>query len=395
MQLNNLFLVNERQPVNITVYGERIMAVRSVDNHEEAEPFQIQFSGATAIPGLINSHDHLDFNCFPVYGEKTYNNYTEWGKSIHENYKDQISAIMNIPQNLRAAWGMYKNLLAGVTTVVNHGLFLNIENPLINIYQEPQNIHSVQFEKNWKWKLNNPLHKAQDCVIHTGEGSDEQSSLEIDKLIKYNLLKRSLVGVHGVAMNIEQAKNFKALVWCPESNRIMLNTHAPVASLKKATRIVFGTDSTLTGNWNIWKHLRLARSLQQVSDAELFGMITSSPAELWNLNKGRLQPKKDADIVIIKNKNSSTNWSEIIKSNPEDILMVIHQGNIRLFDKSLLDQLNTLPINLFQFSQISINGSVKFTEGNLPELISAIQSYHPAAQFPVGVFEPMIHPAYD
>ena len=196
-------------------------------------------------------------------------------------------------------------------------------------------------------------------------------------------------------MNIEQAKNFKALVWCPESNRKMLNTHAPVASLKKVTRIVFGTDSTLTGNWNIWKHLRLARSLQQVSDPELFGMITSSPAELWNLNKGKLQPKKDADIVIIKNKNSSTNWSEIIKSNPEDILMVIHQGNIRLFDKSLLDQLNSLPINLFQFSQISINGSVKFTEGNLPELISAIQSYHPEMQFPVGVFEPMIHPAYD
>ena len=395
MQLNNLFLVNERQPVNIAVHGERIKAVRPVDNPEEAEPFQIQFSGATAIPGLINSHDHLDFNCFPVYGEKTYNNYTEWGKFIHENYKDQISAIMNIPQNLRAAWGMYKNLLAGVTTVVNHGLFLNIENPLINIYQEPQNIHSVHFEKNWKWKLNNPLHKTQDCVIHTGEGSDEQSSLEIDKLIKYNLLKRSLVGVHGVAMNIEQAKNFKALVWCPESNRKMLNTHAPVASLKKVTRIVFGTDSTLTGNWNIWKHLRLARSLQQVSDPELFGMITSSPAELWNLNKGKLQPKKDADIVIIKNKNSSTNWSEIIKSNPEDILMVIHQGNIRLFDKSLLDQLNSLPINLFQFSQISINGSVKFTEGNLPELISAIQSYHPESQFPVGVFEPMIHPAYD
>ena len=102
MQLNNLFLVNERQPVNITVYGERIKAVRPADNPEEAEPFQIQFSGATAIPGLINSHDHLDFNCFPVYGEKIYNNYTEWGKSIHENYKDHISAIMNIPQNLRS-----------------------------------------------------------------------------------------------------------------------------------------------------------------------------------------------------------------------------------------------------------------------------------------------------
>ena len=31
---------------------------------------------------------------------------------------------------------MYKNLLAGVTTVVNHGTRLKIENPVINIYQE-------------------------------------------------------------------------------------------------------------------------------------------------------------------------------------------------------------------------------------------------------------------
>src|SRR4029077_6161910 len=113
-------------------------------------------------------------------------------------------------------WGMYKNLIAGVTTVVNHGTRLNIGNPLINIYQESQNLHSVKFEKGWKWKLNNPLLKNKDCVIHTGEGSDKQSSVEIDHLLNFNLLKRNLVGVHGVAMNASQARKFKGLVWCPE-----------------------------------------------------------------------------------------------------------------------------------------------------------------------------------
>lgn len=395
MQLNNLFLINESQPVNIAVYGEKIIAIRSGSTTVESDPLSIYFSDAIAVPGLINSHDHLDFNCFPVYGEKKYNNYTEWGRHIHEEFKDHIEAVLKIPQDLRATWGMYKNLLAGITTVVNHGSYINIENPLINIYQEPQNIHSVQFDKNWKWKLNNPLSKSKDCAIHAGEGFDKLSTLEIDRLIKYNLLKRNLVAIHGVAMNEEQAKSFKAIVWCPESNRVLLNHNAPIALLKKNTRIVFGTDSTLTGNWNIWKHLRLAKSLQVVNDSELFDMVTCSPAELWNLNKGRLHPRKDADIVVIKKKNIGKDWSGLLNTNPEDLLLVIQQGKIRLFDKCLLGQFNNLPINLYQYSQIRINGIVKFVEGALPELMSSIRTYLPTVQFPVGVFEPLMHVDYD
>jgi hypothetical protein len=208
-------------------------------------------------------------------------------------------------------------------------------------------------------------------------------------------LKRNLVGVHGVAMNNEQAKNFKALIWCPESNRVLLKKHAPIAHLKKNIRIVFGTDSTLTGDWNIWNHLRLAKSLQQVNDAELFGMVTNSPAELWNLKKGRLEPGYDADIVIIQNKNSPHTFSDLLKTNPEDILMIVHKGNIRLFDESLLLQFKKLSVAVSRFSRVEINGRIKFTEGNLPDLISAIKSYQPSLNFPVGVFEPTIQPVYD
>ena len=43
-------------------------------------------------PGLINSHDHLDFNLFPQTGNRIYNNYTEWGRDIHEQNKEAISA---------------------------------------------------------------------------------------------------------------------------------------------------------------------------------------------------------------------------------------------------------------------------------------------------------------
>jgi cytosine/adenosine deaminase-related metal-dependent hydrolase len=385
--LTNVTPINENRSVNIQIVGGKIVSLSPTNKSNVTDPFPIHFTSATVFPGLINSHDHLDFNCFSIFGQRKFANYTEWGLHIHQVYQKEIAAILNIPQNLRASWGMYKNLLAGITTVVNHGSRLNLSNPLINIYQEPQSLHSVKFEKGWKWKLNNPLFRKKDCVIHTGEGSDQQSSEEIDKLLKFNLLRRKLVGVHGVAMNVSQAKKFKGLIWCPESNRVLLNKHARIKDLKAQTPLLFGTDSTLTGNWNLWHHLRFARTLHQVNDAELFDMITSTPAKLWNLNNGELKKGKDADVVIVKKKNSISTWEDLFKTNPEDILLIIHQGKIRMFDKAMHPQLAVSLVNLHLFSRISLKGHVKYIEGDLPGLISSLKTHHPQLNFPIDVYE--------
>ena len=389
MLLTNLTPINESRPVNITVADGKITELNAGNLRKEADPFQIHFTSATVFPGLINSHDHLDFNCFSVLGQRKFTSYSEWGTHIHQVYKEEINAILEIPKNLRTEWGIYKNLLAGITTVVNHGIRLKIANPIITIHQEPQNLHSVQFEKSWIWKLNNPLLKNKDCVIHTGEGTDKQCREEIDRLLKFNFLKRNLVGVHGVAMNTSQAKKFKGLIWCPESNRVLLNKHAHIKDLKAHTPLLFGTDSTLTGNWNVWHHLRFARTLNFVNDPELFGMITSSPANFWKLNCGDLKTGKDADIVIVKKKNSIPTWDDVFKTNPEDILMIIHKGEIRMFDKAMHPQLTSL--NPHPFSRISIKGHVKYIEGDLPGLIAAVKKHNPRVNFPVDATEPTVH----
>jgi cytosine/adenosine deaminase-related metal-dependent hydrolase len=393
--LNHLSILHSDEPVNIAIYGEKIMGIGTGDLQSSSDPIQINFTDALAIPGLINSHDHLDFNCFSVLGTRKYDHYTAWGKHIHDAYKENIRAVLRIPKKLRSAWGMYKNLLAGVTTVVNHGGRLEIENPVIDIFQETQNLHSVDYEKNWKWKLNNPLRSPIDCVIHAGEGTNKKAAKEIDQIIKFNLLKRNLIAVHGVSMTPEQASHFKAMVWCPESNKILLDQHARIHELKKNTKVVFGTDSTLTGNWNIWKHLKLACMLQQVTDQELLDMVTSVPAKLWNLNKGSLLPKKDADIVVLKTNNKIQSIRDVFNTNPEDILLIVHRGLIRLFDKSLLPQFRAQPVNLFRYHQVNFKENTKFVEGNLPALISDIRKYYPDMHFPVEVFETINESNYD
>jgi hypothetical protein len=181
-----------------------------------------------------------------------------------------------------------------------------------------------------------------------------------------------------------QASEFAGLVWCPESNRVLLNRHADIYQLKEHVKIVFGTDSTLTGSWNIWKHLRLARQLKLMGDQSLFDSVTKAAAQLWRLNKGSLLPGKDADMVFATVKNGSGSWDNFFSINPADILLVLEKGNIRLFDKRLLPQLKN-HIGKSRFTEINIGTAVKLIEGDLPGLIKAIKKYHPGVQLPTDL----------
>ncbi|MFT3909386.1 MAG: amidohydrolase family protein [Ferruginibacter sp.] len=383
MLLTNVRLVPGKTLVDIAIQGETISNVSQHNLHNKRDEFAIDFENAIAFPGLINSHDHLDFNCFPMLGKGDYKNYTQWGNDIHERYKQEINAVLKIPVALRTSWGIYKNLLAGVTTVVNHGDVLKIEeDPLITVKQELQNLHSVGFQKKWKWKLNDPFKMNTNCVIHVGEGTDERSEDEIDELIKWNLLRRKLIGIHAVAMNSYQAKKFSAIVWCPESNKFLLNKTADVKILKNHTKLLFGTDSTLTGNWNVWQHLRLARDTQQVTDEELFDMNTKTASAIWGLNNGDIARGKQADIVIAKAGNGNYLWDDLFATDPADILVIIHKGKIRLFDDTILPQLEQTNFDLKKYKPVALNGTIKYVEGDLPALINAIKSHYPKATFP-------------
>lgn len=385
MQLLNVNIIDQETVKHIHTEDGTI---RHVVSDERLLPFsqkdvRLTFDGAMAFPGLINSHDHLDFNLFPQIGNRIYQNYIEWGEDIQVENKEQINSVLKIPQRLRTKWGIYKNLLAGITTVVNHGEKLIIEDDLINVFQDCQTIHSVKRGKNWKFQLNKFYKRKQPVVIHIGEGTDAGTKDEIDQLSKWNYFKRDIVGIHGVAMNERQASSFKALVWCPASNDFLLGETAAIDRLKTRVPVLFGTDSTLTASWNIWDHLRLARDKNMVTDAELFDMLTINPAGIWDLKKtGQLAADQWADIVVAKPGNALEKWDAFYSINPEDILLVLHRGNIRVFDAELSGQVKKADIPIANFSKVFINGIGKYVHGDLPGLMKDIRKYHPDIALP-------------
>jgi len=381
MLLKNLQTISDDQ-IDVLMHGDKINAVGKFAS-DVAGQQTINFDQAIVFPGLINSHDHLDFNLFPQLGNKIYPNYVAWGDDIHRQNKDIINSILKIPKPLRIKWGLYKNLINGVTTVVNHGPALAVNNELISVFQECYSLHSVRLEKHWRLKVNRPLNRKWPFVIHIGEGHDDMSRREIDKLIKWNFCKRDIIGVHGIMMDEKHAVNFKALIWCPFSNYFLTGDTAQISRLKNFTSVLFGTDSTLSAGWNLWEHLRLARDKKMVTDEELYLMLNSVAAETWQMNeRGRIEAGFDADIVVAGKKENMKGYDAYYALNPEDILMVVRHGNIRLFDAKLLRQVTAMQQTSASFSRIFINGHCKYVYGDVPSLMQQIKSYSPDVIFP-------------
>ena len=383
MVLRNVNIIGQAGLSHIHTRAEKIVSVFPEENKIPVNEEIIDCGGAIVFPGLINSHDHLEFNLFSQLGNRIYKNYTEWGDDIHKNNKEEISKVLEIPLSLRIQWGLYKNLLNGVTTVVNHGEKLKIENDLITVFQNCYSLHSPAFEKNWKWKLNLAVRKKIPFVMHLGEGTDEHASKEIDTVIRWNYFKRNIIAVHGVTMNINQARHFKALVWCPASNIYLLGQTARVEKLGSATQILFGTDSTLTATWNAWEQIRLAKKQNKLSDEELFLALTAKAAAIWGLNTGELAGGKYADIVVAKRKEGQ-GWNNFFSNDPEDILLVFHKGVPKLVDERFYHQFKPGSPGQDTFRHVQVKGNGKYLWGDLPALANEIKKFYPGVLFPVN-----------
>jgi cytosine/adenosine deaminase-related metal-dependent hydrolase len=377
MRLNNLRFPGDGGPYDLWIQDGKITAVQPSQPAE----LSLDFHGALVFPGLINSHDHLDFNLFPPLGNRIYKNYTEWGSDIHTNNSAVIAAVLKVPQELRTRWGLYKNLLNGFTTVVNHGEKLVTDTNLIHVFQDCHSLHSVGFERHWKWKLNRPGAKRRPFALHVGEGTDKVAAGEIDQLLRWNLFKRPVIGIHGVAMNERQAAAFRALVWCPASNDFLLKSTAAIDRLKYKVPLLFGTDSTLTAEWNAWTQIRMGRNARLATDRELLDMLTTAPAAAWQLtDRGTLAAGRMADLVIARPKPGQEGMDAFYSLDPADILLVLHEGNVRLFDPLMIKPLTALGISMDNFSQTRPGG--KYVSGDLPGLMREIRQYYPEVVFP-------------
>ena len=328
----------------------------------------IDMGPTIAFPGLVNSHEHLEFNCYPALGTPPYSDFLDWSAAVHRDHGALVADVECVPWMARVEVGLLKNLLSGVTSVVHHGRQLP-EDPSrpIRIISNFDIVHSPEldsrgpqeFLKGWR---------RRPIVAHLAEATTAASRRRALALLRWNIFRRRVIGVHGVALSGSDFRKLDALVWCPASNLFLLGRTADVATAHGETTILFGSDSTLSAPGTFWDHVRLARDLRNLSDAELFGALTADAQRFWNPTNGEI------DFVIAR-RRADDPWAAFFATTPNDILLVVSRNRIVLADEAIIQ---VRPDLVQSLAPVTVGSTRKFVAMDIEALRYAFADRGPS-----------------
>jgi cytosine/adenosine deaminase-related metal-dependent hydrolase len=278
-------------------------------------------------PGLINAHDHLHRNHYGRLGAPPYANAYEWGEDIHERCADVIAGGRAIDRREALLSGAWKNILAGVTTVVHHDPWEPaFDNGFPVRVPRLPHAHSLGTEPD--------LHGPLGC-IHVAEGTDQRSADEIRELDRLGLITPDLLAVHVVGADVDGVQRLRnrgaAVVWCPSSNFFLFGRTVPSALLAPGLDVMLGSDSLLTGAGSLLDELRFARSLGLLTDERLIEAVSTVAARRLGLSEPSLEEGAPADLVVFRR--------PVLEATEDDVALVIVAGVPRAVDPVLVDDL--------------------------------------------------------
>ena len=304
------------------------------DVHIRGTSATLDLTGHMLLPGLINAHDHLEFNLFPQPGRGPYENATEWARDIYHPDRSPIREHLRVPKPVRLWWGALKNLLSGVTTVCHHNAYdPDVFGPdfPVRVVRRFSWAHSIAFSPDLaaRFRKTPPDYP---FVVHCGEGIDGAARSELPTLDSLGALDHRTVIVHGVALTRASLdlmlRRRASLVWCPTSNLTILGRTVSRAVLCSGIPIALGTDSALTAQVDLLDELAVARGYLPAT--RLYEMVTTEPARIL-----RVQRQTATDLIAIRSK-----WQTPSRAILDGtIALVVTGGRIRLIAPDLAAQL--------------------------------------------------------
>ncbi len=363
----------------------------SSDTLRKTPEVGFSFKKCTALPGLINIHDHLIGTWAPKAGEGIYANVYQW-LEYYERHPVRLER-MGVPDVQVVALGGYRNLVSGVTSVVDHYFRLPKQtyegSPIrvITAFGREWVIASATNPAEWtSWGegISEEIAKTEGkapFVIHISEGTDSTAKAELGKLVSLGGLKANTVLIHCIAFSredIEAVRKVGAkIVWCPSSNHFLYGDTLDVRrALEAGVNVSLGTDSTVTGSENLLKEMRYARKAylekhsRDLDPEVLFRMVTMNPAKALMMDSmiGSIEKGKSADVLVIEDGGTNP-YETLLTMDPPDLDLVVHRGT-PAFGKpkyrGLFEKLSS------KFTEIEIQGRRMLVTGDPEGLLRDI-----------------------
>ena len=359
------------ETVSLTVDGGRVSFGGPDTPHAESRSRVLDLTGFMVLPGLINAHDHLEFNLFPSLGNGTYPNAKTWAADIYQPFVSPVKEHLALSKRTRLAWGGLKNLLSGVTTVSHHNPFepamFDAAFP-VNVVERFGWAHSLDFTSDLAERFRTTPEK-WPFIVHAAEGIDEHAHSEVGRLDELGVLSERTVLVHGIGLDQPDLHRLRrrrtSLVWCPSSNLFTCGQTLAADALHSGLRVALGTDSALTAQVDLIDEIAVAQRSHQLAIEDLFEMVTSRSACILRLTDGQgtIREGGAADLVVVEDRGQ-TPAEALHEMHPE---MVIVHGNVRLVSPRLRDTVQDCDCSRWNFLSVEGKGDW-YTDVNLPAL---------------------------
>lgn len=309
-------------------------------------------TGGVISPGLVDLHNHVAYDFLgPWTAPRLYQNRYQWqdDASYAAAIKAPYNAVKNAGHLCQAQkWGELRALMGGTTTIqgsigytCQNGWVRNVESYMFCSDHIRQNVLPVTGLKatdaaSLIAQFDAGTTKAY--LVHLAEGIDDGSRAELDHLRTLGLLRKEVVAIHGTALTPAQLGEMgqagMKLVWSPQSNLALYGQTTDVpAALAAGVKVALAPDWTVSGSNSLLDELKVADRINQqqwgglLSDAQLFQMATSTPAEIAGMGEriGRLAPGFAADLVVVR-ANGKAPHRALIDAQAGDVLLTVIGG---------------------------------------------------------------------
>lgn len=326
-------------------------------------------SRGTIFPGLIELHNHLSYNCLPLWPvPKKFCNRSQWaGIPLYQQLISGPMSILGKTPEYASAIVRYvecKCLVAGVTTTQGIMLFSNAG--IKKFYQgvvrnvedgsDPRlpavDAHIPDIAARDAAHFLKQLSKSSCLLLHLSEGADSSAHKHFEAL-KINddtwAITSALAGIHCVALKREDFDLMKnkgaSMVWSPMSNLMLYGTTADMIAAKASGIVIgIGSDWSPSGSKNLLGELKAAKLYSDqnghlFSDYELISMATVNAAKIikWDQYIGSIEKEKLADLLILEGQNDDP-YRQLLHVSEKDIRLVVINGKARHGDKALMKQ---------------------------------------------------------
>jgi cytosine/adenosine deaminase-related metal-dependent hydrolase len=324
---------------------------------------QIACAGAAVSPGLINAHDHLNYNnraplASTAPGGARYEHRHDWRGGVPT--PSNQAGTSGTSAGMR--WNELRHIFSGTTAIAAStradGLLRNLDEPeardtALGFARVDYEVFMLgdsneTFHPNCTWNYifsEFQVSQFPGVVTHTAEGINDYANEEFrcqsrSVMGARDFTERNVAHIHAIGLTVTDYYNMSRddaqMIWSPRSNISLYGNTADAALFARLGGVVaLGTDWTYSGSANIVREMACAQDLSTnaynnaFTAEDIWKMATKNAAIATSSDTliGTIAVDKIADLAVFK-RGTVPYHQSVIDSDTSDVVLVVRDGDL-------------------------------------------------------------------